>query len=110
MQRPYTTPSVPMLMQALPPCLLLLAPMPCQFCCWCCAVCVWPCDLSHNNRHVRRCHNIDDVSRLGEGPKVVLATGLSLQQGLSRQLLINWGADSRNAVIFTQPPPVSSSG
>jgi hypothetical protein len=58
-------------------------------------------------RYVKRCHNIGDVARLGPSSKVVIATGLSLEAGLSRELLVTWGADSRNAVIFTQPPPVS---
>jgi Cft2 family RNA processing exonuclease len=57
-------------------------------------------------RHVRRCHNLADVARLGEGSKVVLVTGLSMEGGLSRDLLVKWGADSRNAVIVTQQPPV----
>lgn len=61
-------------------------------------------------RHVKRCHNIGDVARLGPSSKVVIATGLSLEGGLSRELLVTWGADSRNAVIFTQPPPAGSLG
>lgn len=51
-----------------------------------------------------------DVARLGPSSKVVVATGLSLEGGLSRELLVTWGADARNAVIFTQPPPVSGLG
>jgi hypothetical protein len=59
------------------------------------------------HRHVKRCHNVGDVARMGEGSKVVIATGLSLECGLSRELLVKWGGDGRNAVIFTQQPPVS---
>lgn len=61
-------------------------------------------------KRVTRCHNLADVARLSEQPKVVLVTGLSLEHGLSRQLLVKWAGDSRNAVIFTQPPPPGSLG
>jgi hypothetical protein len=37
---------------------------------------------------------------------VVLATGISLECGLARQLLLQWGIDPRNAVLFMQPPRV----
>jgi len=69
-------------------------------------ICSWP--LFVCGRRVTRCHNLADVARLSEQPKVVLVTGLSLEHGLSRQLLVKWAGDSRNAVIFTQPPPVRS--
>lgn len=36
------------------------------------------------------------------GPKVVLATQLSLESGPARQLLVEWAAQPRNTVIFTE--------
>lgn len=56
---------------------------------------------------MRLCHSVSDVGRLGTGPKVVLASGLSLGSGMARELLLQWGPDARNAVIFTQQPRVS---
>lgn len=70
-----------------------------------CRTLLYPTPNTH--RHVKRCHNVGDVARMGDGSKVVIATGLSLEAGLSRELLVKWGGDGRNAVIFTQQPPVS---
>ncbi|WIA39617.1 hypothetical protein OEZ86_005699 [Tetradesmus obliquus] len=64
-----------------------------------------PLQTQHFKNTIRLCHCPADVSRLcGPGPKVVLATGISLEAGLARQMLLLWGADPRNAVLFTQPP------
>lgn len=59
---------------------------------------------------VSRCHSLSDVARLPSGSKVVLATGLNLDQGMARELLFQWASDSRNAVIFTQLPQVGLFG
>lgn len=57
-------------------------------------------------RLVAVCHSVHDVLRLPAGPKVVLATGQHCDYGMARQLLLHWGANPRNAVVFTQPPRV----
>lgn len=48
-----------------------------------------------------RCfHDIKTMERRCPGPKVVLATDLSLSYGLSKELLLKWGGDRRCRVIF----------
>lgn len=64
-----------------------------------------PLQTQHFKNTIRLCHCPADVNRLcGPSPKVVLATGITLEAGLARQMLLQWGADPRNAVLFTQPP------
>jgi hypothetical protein len=53
------------------------------------------------------CHSVGDVLRLPVGPKVVLATGASLDTGMARQLLLQWGSHHKNSIILTQQPRVS---
>lgn len=66
--------------------------------CMCCCAC----------RTLQFAHSVADVVRMGEGPKVVLATGEGMDYGMARQLLLHWGTNARNAVIFTQQPRVST--
>lgn len=53
------------------------------------------------------CHSTSDVNRLPAGPKVVVAAGASLEAGPARSLLLQWGADPRNAVLLVEQPKVS---
>lgn len=43
---------------------------------------------------------------MGSGPKVVLATCQGMDYGMARELLLRWGSQPQNAVIFTQQPRV----
>ena len=42
------------------------------------------------------------------GPKVVIVTDSCLSHGLSKELLIKWGGDPRNSVLFTDYPLAGS--
>eukprot|EP00775_Hariotina_reticulata_P011969 gene11969-12112_t len=53
---------------------------------------------------VMLCHSVGDVMRLPAGPKVVLATGASLDTGMARQLLLQWGTHPKNSIVLTQQP------
>jgi len=48
----------------------------------------------------------EELGRLPQGPKVVLATLPTLGAGPAQQLVLEWAGDPRNAVIFTQQPEV----
>ena len=49
---------------------------------------------------------MEEVARLSQGPKLVLATLPSLQAGMARQLFVEWAGDPRNLFLFTQQAEV----
>ena len=57
---------------------------------------------------LKLCASREELGRLPQGPKVVLATLPSLEAGPARALLAEWGADPRSAVVFTQEPEVGT--
>jgi Cft2 family RNA processing exonuclease len=59
--------------------------------------------------YVNSACSISDIIALGSTPKVVIATGPSLDNGLSKELLLLWGGDPRCKVIFTDPLVASDS-
>lgn len=52
------------------------------------------------------CHTREELGRLPQGPKLVLATLPSLQAGMARELFVEWAADPRNLILFTQAAEV----
>ena len=52
-------------------------------------------------------HSMEDLDKLSS-PKVVLATSASLERGYGRQLLLKWGQDPNNMIIFTGRSPHGS--
>lgn len=66
------------------------------------------CMLHCCHRTLQFAHSVADVIRMGDAPKVVLATGAGMDYGMARQLLLHWGSNPHNAVIFTQKPRVSA--
>jgi cleavage and polyadenylation specificity factor subunit 2 len=68
----------------------------------------WMADLSgrKNNpfdfRHVFICRSLQQMDALGPNPKLVLATDASLNSGMAKELLLRWGGDPQNLVLFTQ--------
>ncbi|GAB4814627.1 hypothetical protein N2152v2_001673 [Parachlorella kessleri] len=61
-------------------------------------------DNPFNTRFLKVLSRREELGRLPQGPKVVLATLPTLGAGPSRQLLLEWAGDPRNAVIFTHQP------
>ncbi len=57
-------------------------------------------------RYLKLCHTREELGRLPQGPKLVLATLPSLQAGMARDLFVEWAADPRNLILFTQPAEV----
>lgn len=53
-------------------------------------------------RHVTLLINKSDLDNVPEGPKVVLASMASLEAGFSHDIFVEWAADSRNLVLFTE--------
>ena len=58
------------------------------------------------SRYMKLCHTREELARLPQGPKLVLATLPSLQAGMARQLLVEWAAEPRNLILFTQQAEV----
>lgn len=61
-------------------------------------------------RYMKLCHTREELARLPQGPKLVLATLPSLQAGMARDLFMEWAPDPNNLILFTQqaevrPPP-----
>lgn len=55
-------------------------------------------------RCVVPCTSMKEVKKLPRGPKVVLATSSSMNDGASRQLFSWWGLHSYNTIIFAMEP------
>ncbi|KAL1923357.1 uncharacterized protein VTP21DRAFT_8337 [Calcarisporiella thermophila] len=58
-------------------------------------------------KYLRLCHQLEDLAKY-PGPKVVLASNLSLDTGYARNLLAEWSADPRNILILTNRGPPDS--
>ncbi|CAM9432532.1 unnamed protein product [Chrysoparadoxa australica] len=63
-------------------------------------------DLQRNNpfelRHVHIMHSLEELEELGNEPKVVFATDLSLDYGFSKALMLKWAPDPNNLILLTQ--------
>ncbi|ERM95057.1 cleavage and polyadenylation specificity factor subunit 2 [Amborella trichopoda] len=46
--------------------------------------------------------NKKELEKLPEGPKVVLASMASLEEGFSHDIFVEWAVDSKNLVVFTE--------
>ena len=57
-------------------------------------------------RYMKLCHTREELARLPQGPKLVLATLPSLQAGMARDLFMEWAPDPKNLVLFTQQAEV----
>lgn len=57
-------------------------------------------------RHVQVCHSREKLWALPAGPKVVLASMASLAAGTSLQLLVDWGPNPNNLILFPAQAPV----
>ncbi|ORX89542.1 hypothetical protein K493DRAFT_233166 [Basidiobolus meristosporus CBS 931.73] len=55
-------------------------------------------------KNVRLCHKQSDLAK-HHGPKIILASCISMETGYSRDLLVEWGADPKNTVILTSRGP-----
>ena len=55
---------------------------------------------------MKLCHTREELARLPQGPKLVLATLPSLQAGMARELFVEWAGDPRNLILFTQQAEV----
>lgn len=64
------------------------------------------CDTYLRHRYVKTCHTIEEFQKLPPGPKVVFASGASLEAGPSRALLAEWAPHSANLLLlpFTEAP------
>lgn len=51
-------------------------------------------------RHVQVCHSREKLWALPPGPKVVMASVPTLAAGMSLQLLVDWGPNPNNLIIF----------
>jgi cleavage and polyadenylation specificity factor subunit 2 len=51
--------------------------------------------------YMKICTSMSDIERLYPGPKTVLATDSSLSFGFSKEILLRWGGNPLNKVIFT---------
>ena len=67
---------------------------------------IWERTLAVECRYLKLCHTREELGRLPQGPKLVLATLPSLQAGMARDLFVEWAADPRNLILFTQPAEV----
>jgi cleavage and polyadenylation specificity factor subunit 2 len=67
-------------------------------------------DNPFNLRHVRPAASLAELRRLPPGPRVVLATGTSLDGGAARALFAELAPDPRNAVLFLVEPEAGSLG
>lgn len=57
-------------------------------------------------RYMKLCHTREELARLPQGPKVVLATLPSLQAGMARDLFMEWAPHPKNLILFTQQAEV----
>ena len=57
-------------------------------------------------RFMKLCHTRQELARLPQGPKLVLATLPSLQAGMARDLFVEWAHDPKNLILFTQQAEV----
>ncbi|XP_031484063.1 cleavage and polyadenylation specificity factor subunit 2 [Nymphaea colorata] len=53
-------------------------------------------------KHVNVLLNKNELEKLPEGPKVVLASMASLEEGFSHDIFVEWASESKNLVIFTE--------
>ena len=60
-------------------------------------------------RSMKVCHSREELWALPPGPKVVLASVLSLAAGAALQLLVDWGPNPNNLILFPAQAPVSPS-
>ncbi|DBA85072.1 TPA: hypothetical protein ACH3X2_005797 [Trebouxia sp. C0005] len=67
-------------------------------------------DNPFSMRYVKLCHTREELGRLPQGPKLVLATLPSLQAGMARDLFLEWAADPKNLILFTQQAEAGSLG
>lgn len=67
-------------------------------------------DNPFSMRYLKLCHTREELGRLPQGPKLVLATLPSLQAGMARELFVEWAADPRNLILFTQAAEAGSLG
>ena len=56
------------------------------------------------NRCIRFCSSREDYEKVGDVPKVVLASQPSLQAGFARQLAVEFMEDEKNLIILTEVP------
>jgi len=59
---------------------------------------------------VKICTTLREVEKLYPGPKVVLATDTSVQCGMAKELLLRWGGNPLNKVLFLDTPDAGSLG
>ena len=52
------------------------------------------------------CHTREELARLPQGPKLVLATLPDLSAGMSRELFMQWAPNPSNTILFTQEAEV----
>lgn len=55
---------------------------------------------------MKLCHTREELARLPQGPKLVLATLPSLQAGMARDLFMEWAPHPKNLILFTQQAEV----
>ncbi|XP_047334681.1 cleavage and polyadenylation specificity factor subunit 2 [Impatiens glandulifera] len=53
-------------------------------------------------RHVTLIVNKGELEKLPDGPKIVLASMASLEAGFSHDIFVEWAADVKNLVLFTE--------
>jgi len=53
---------------------------------------------------VKVCTTLREVEKLYPGPKVVLATDTNVQCGMAKELLLRWGGNPLNKVLFLETP------
>ncbi|MFS7950323.1 putative Beta-Casp domain, cleavage and polyadenylation specificity factor subunit 2 [Helianthus anomalus] len=53
-------------------------------------------------KHVTLLINKSELENAPEGPKIVLASMASLEVGFSHDIFVEWAADVRNLVLFTE--------
>ena len=58
------------------------------------------------HRYMKLCHTREELARLPQGPKLVLASLPSLQAGCARDLFLEWAPDPKNLILFTQQAEV----
>ena len=58
------------------------------------------------HRYMKLCHTREELARLPQGPKLVLATLPSLQAGCARDLFLEWAPDPKNLILCTQQAEV----
>eukprot|EP01018_Ginkgo_biloba_P031556 Gb_40958 [translate_table: standard] len=53
-------------------------------------------------RHFNVLLSKKELGKLPPGPKVVLASMASLEEGFSRDIFVEWATDAKNLIIFTE--------